>query len=230
MLSMLRGIQVVLLMVGVLLQSSVAFAENDRTYNGKKIVGDDDSDTVVRDSSEANRQDKNWLLDLELIGFTPLASSGLGAGWYINPDMILDAAYTRGKESVFDISVVADTAAVRFKKFEGNSFYWRLGILYRTISFDASILAATLGASNVTVKGSAYSLGPELAIGNQWQWSNFTMGCDWIGYFTPVVSNSTVDSNTNAKASDYDDAKSSMKKLANTGNWELLRFYLGVSF
>jgi hypothetical protein len=205
---------------------SAADSKSRFTHSGKKIT---EERFTAADSSEVHRQDKEFYLVAELIGFNPLFSSGITGGLFLNPDSIVDISYTHGSFQIWGLKVVQDAIALRYKKFESNSFYWRAGLGYRAFKMKSSVLF-DLTDKDLDLEGKATSLGLDFAIGNQWQWSAFTIGCDWIGYFQPLVGQSEVNKPTGVDDSDYERRKKDMKKFSDNGSGQLLRFYLGVSF
>lgn len=72
-----------------------------------------------------------------------------------------------------------------------------------------------------------------MKVGNQWQWSNFTIGCDWLGVMVPVAvlkiddrfGNTTGISDSSRKS--LDDA---WMTLGKTTSVMLTRLYVGASF
>ncbi len=74
------------------------------------------------------------------------------------------------------------------------------------------------------------SLGAGLVIGKQWQWNNFTLGCDWIGLSLPFAS--TVKSETVAGSESFyrDKLDSVQQKYLRSGFAQALRFYVGYTF
>lgn len=72
----------------------------------------------------------------------------------------------------------------------------------------------------------------DLAIGNKWQWSNFTLGCDWIGVMVPIAQISKKDDLTDDGSLSRSDQnhKDTANELAKVTNLQFLRFYLGVAF
>lgn len=85
----------------------------------------------------------------------------------------------KGGEGTHDGNEEEDTQTVfglEYKYFTGNSFYLAPEIYY--LNYSENDKTPTLfDNENETVK----TVGLSFKIGNQWQWSNFTMGVDWIG-------------------------------------------------
>ena len=183
-------------------------------------------------SSEESRQDKTILLAAQLTGLGPsdAGSQGLVAGFYLTPDLVLFAEVMKNSyTSIYNSSVsgAEDRNGVSYgahvKYFLGNSFYLRGGLDQRNSHYAYSDTGGSSGFD-------AQSLAANFSIGNQWQWSVFTLGCDWIGLERPISTTYTGDyvngTNQFQAQSNYNDRKSAV-----TGNQlNLLRFYLGVSF
>lgn len=186
-----------------------------------------------REDSAYARNGKNYSLLVELFGFSVggIPSAGLSGGYYLSPDQILEASYVRGSISYLSvIEIFSSMYTIRLKKFWGNSFYTNFGAGTREIGAGIDLKALT-GDSTLLAKQSATSAGIELAIGNRWQYDTFTIGCDWIGFFAPLTKLSYVDEMpAGADPADAAKQKDAFDKIALTGNLELLRFYLGVSF
>lgn len=202
-------------------------SRQQRSPSGKSVV--EQGETVVRDSSEFSREGKRVFIGYEAFGLNPLASTGFMAGMYLSPDSIVDLSWTNGKFEWLGFEMKSTAIAVRYKSFNGNSFYWRAGGMFRTYEYDASYYdLSSAQTSNGTVKISATGL--DLGIGNQWQWDTFSLGCDWIGAFIAVTGSSSVSRAAGATDAWYDKEVSDAKSISKKGNLQLLRFYLGVSF
>lgn len=202
-------------------------SKTSRTRSGKKVV--DPEEAVVKGSSEYNREGKTAYIALELFGLNPLSSSGLMAGKYFGPDQIIDGSWTTGKFELFGFTMKSSSYAVRYKKFNGNSFYWRVGGMVRTFDYNTNFSLFSDDQSK-NGKVSVTSIGFDGAIGNQWQWDNFTIGCDWIGLFVPLVGSYTVSRPEGSTDAWYNNEKNDAEKLSKRGSMEALRFYLGASF
>jgi hypothetical protein len=191
--------------------------------------------SVIEESSEHNRMGKSFYLSVQPVGFAVsiIPSEGIDAGYYLNRNSLLQLEYSKGKglDYVF-FDVEATTVGLNLKYFTGNSFYLKGGAEYRQVSIT-NFHCLFCDSNTKSDLGSADSIGVELAIGNQWQWSNFTLGCDWLGATIPVattkISNS-YKSDPDFSSSSKSDLDNAWNQLARTTSYELLRFYLGASF
>ncbi len=189
------------------------------------------------DTSDANRVGKRFYLSAQPIGFAvaPVPAIGLNAGYYLNPDLILQVEYSSGKLPRLFYDLEARTLAFNAKYFFGGSFYMKGGAAYRQLAIKNVTCLFCSQPNRVLLEdaGAADSIAAELAIGNQWQWDNFTLGCDWIGLMVPVatigVRNSFSTKSTISK-SDREELDKSWESLAKVQSFELLRLYLGASF
>lgn len=217
----------------LLLASSLAFAKQS-----PKII-DREEEGILRNSSEHMRQEKEFLVDGILFGVGPnlVSTQGVEIGKYIDADSVFLFQYTKGTNGWGDgdfgsrYEIKASSFGVHYKKFSGNSFYWRGGVDYRLSEVSYKYTSTFSPTSNVTreFKGNSFAL--NFQIGNQWQWENFTLGCDWIGYTLPVASNITSETlNSNDLNYDQRRLKEDEDVMVKNGHINLLRFYLGFSF
>lgn len=199
-----------------------------KTDDGKKIVNYQNS--IPADSSEAMRQGKKFSLVVEPIGFAVgvIPSFGAAAGMYLDSNSIVEASYVKGGIDFLFIEIESSLAEVRWKQFFGNSFYMNLGAGYRTITFKATLEPIT-GNDDISSQFDVNSFGASIGIGNRWQWDNFTIGCDWIGYFVPFSSSGDSDVGNEADPVDKADLEDSVDRIGKSASSQLLRFYLGVS-
>ena len=113
------------------------------------------------------------------------------------------------RESYSSYSLGAD-----YTSFVGNSFYSRAGLHYRAVKRQNESLR--------TAEENYRDIHLRVSIGNQWQWSNFTLGVDWIGFNTRVYEISDLN------MSDWDYLADGDELL--TFNLNLLQLNLGLSF
>ncbi|HVK59926.1 MAG TPA: autotransporter domain-containing protein [Bdellovibrionales bacterium] len=188
--------------------------------------------------SEFNRNGKTIQLNVILFGVGPsiTSTSGLQAGFFINRNMMLLLEGTTGRlESSIRASSLDSSLDLRstsfglhFKHYLGNSFYYRIGGDYRHIEYENKFSWDDVGDKE---KFKGRSFVANLQIGNQWQWDNFTLGCDWIGYVAPL-SSSIYDEKFEGDTSAYDirNAREDQDILVKNSHITVLRFYLGASF
>jgi hypothetical protein len=203
----------------------------------------------IRDS-EKERSNKRFVADLEVIGIaTPLdLGSGFTLGMHLGTNQIVEvnaafASAEKGDESTlandsagsYDFRADGSSSIVgaRYKRFVTNSFYWHGGFTFRQTK--ASLYAVeTYGSKATEVAALDNSdIGGSFAIGNQWQWSTFNLGCDWIGLYLPFIKSKneyTAKNETEVSSSSGDSARSDFKKKMEGLNIQGARFYLGASF
>jgi hypothetical protein len=228
---MLRGLFVVLSLLG----STLSYAADEDI----EIVPAPSKKSIEADSSEHHRMNKSYIFDAQVLGFGPnyMSSQGLSAGYFLNRNMIVSIEGTFGKSdndsSLFSSSsdtydIKGRSVGVHFKHFVGNSFYYRAGLDYRTVDYKYSYTSTVSSTYDERLSFKGKSFAVTFNIGNQWQFENFNIGCDWVGITLPVshsisdevqVSNYT---SNRLKGAEDDYAKKSMLNL--------LRFYLGATF
>lgn len=208
-------------------------------------------------TSEIERQSKRFSVNLELIGLaTPMAmGSGLRAGYFLKPNWVFElgvaSATAKGSDddslysssdtysfSGYDAERIGTSTIteVHVKHFVNNSFYWSVGPAHRQTkaelrAYEDSFFEedeerttiATLDAADVGLSGT---------IGNQWQWSNFTLGCDWVGLYQPVITlkDDLEDGETPEDSKGIDGTRKTFKDDLTTMNAQGVRFYMGASF
>lgn len=106
-----------------------------------------------------------------------------------------------------------------YRRFLGNSFNIMPTIYYRrnTADFNKEGNIFSIGIDNLIYE----DVGTGIRIGNEWQWENFTMGCDWFGFNLTAVK-----INHKETGVGFIEMHAPMKGLTMT----LLSFYLGYSF
>lgn len=225
-----------LLLITALLSFSFAQAQQPNTEVDTQFRGE-------TGSSGYNRAGKQYQLTAILTGVGPSYSSttGLSLGYFLDRDKMLliegtgksttrrETTWFSTSRSTYDIN--SESLGIHFKHFVGNSFYYRAGVDYRKLGYDYQN-----NFSNTTeqISFSGDSVALNFQIGNQWQWDNFTLGCDWVGLSMPISSNVKDKSLNTAAQADavYYNNKiedDSTLYIKNT-NLNLLRFYLGASF
>ena len=89
---------------------------------------------------------------------------------------------------VEQLEIFANTLALKYKTYPGNSFYFDGGFGLRTIVAKHEGIFR-LGKSRFEQQ--INTTGLIVGIGNRWQWSHFTLGCSWVEAFLPISQAST---------------------------------------
>lgn len=227
-------------LAAAILSSGLAFAEetkkateeNTTTTTVKPIT----ANLSEVGESEANREGKRFTINAGLVGiqFSALSSS-IEGGYHLSPNSILTLQYTslngasssdtdsKGSEDeadeVWEDAGKGRSISAGLKHFVGNSFYVKPEVYHRRQDIVHSTTSVYSSAQDKWLLSdkdvaSIEDLGASFKIGNQWQWDNFTLGCDWVGYSQSIT---TLEESGNVKSSDL-------------GNLSLVNFYLGATF
>lgn len=200
---------------------------------------------VYEESSEANRMNKDFQVDL-FTGVGPANGGGMGisAAKFLSRNQLVmidlvsgPGAYSRRYSSTYNSTTTSgetdtrvSTIGVHYKQFTGNSFYFRTGLDYSTVDYKFDYNSNTPGYGFKS-KFNGSVLGANFSIGNQWQWENFTIGCDWIGVSLPLVKD-VASAEITGSVADYDRSQfqDDQDHYINNGTATLLKLYVGASF
>ncbi|MDQ3235626.1 MAG: hypothetical protein M3Q07_27770, partial [Pseudobdellovibrionaceae bacterium] len=163
---------------------------------------------------------------------------GVMGSYYLRPDAHLGLKYFRSDEisDVFDdYRAHSDLLAITVKEFISNSFYMEGGFGVRKKYVHRKNRDLIIEDSTYWVKHTSdYSrtdAGFLIGIGNQWQWSRFTIGCEWIGAYIPA---SPTRVNGNKEEIREDGSRRNLSLDRSDRNTEtsvrLLNFHLGMVF
>ena len=219
-----------------LLATFLILSASQITYAQQVVPTTDDDDAVVvvddkstreiyKGSSEYNRMNKNYVVTAQLYGYGPVSGRGVGLtlGRFLDRNsLVLLEGLRNTTESEFSSteSIKNYSLGVHFKKYEKNSFYWRMGGDYRTTSYNIN--------NGSTRAFESESLNFTAAIGSQWYWRSFTLGVDWVGASVPLYSKIKSESATGVYTlANLDDDK---KKYTTETTYIFTRFYLGIAF
>ena len=176
-------------------------------------------------SSEDNRDDKQVVIAAQLVGWGPAVTTSTGAhlGYFVSNNSVILLEYTTGKDTGFFLldEIKTSSIGLHLKQFASNSFYFKIGVDQRTVKYsESNFFSSTTGFSF-----NGESTAGSFAVGNQWQWANFTLGCDWFGAVVPFSSKTTdVVSSTSARVTTEKD------HYTKDVSYEIGRLYLGASF
>ena len=165
-------------------------------------------------SSSVSRETLKYQVNLPLTGFAHslMFSSAIEFSYFLSKDQNIGIKYIEyDSPKVYEDTYRGEVLEIFYKKFNGNSFYVKPLVFYRNMDIDEK-------------EGTDYvfsDFGVGISIGNQWQWSNFTIGCDWVGV------------NSRLATLDYKDSKNSERVFFSKGygfTANLLNLYIGYSF
>jgi hypothetical protein len=184
------------------------------------------------------RQDQRIQLTFSLGGIMPYLGFAVNFAYFQQPNSLLTFSYLSGTRSadVFNFlwgheeNTRVQLLSGGYKQFFGNSFY-----------LEGTGFVRRLRQSSYHYKSYSYreeeaefrvdSLGGTFAIGNQWQWPTFTIGCDWIGVEVPLAHGAFKEDVKDIINEAYvADEQSDFKAKAKDSQPILARFYLGYSF
>jgi hypothetical protein len=188
---------------------------------------------IYENSSEHNRMGKNLQATLIAVGFGPVAGpvTGVNLSYIIDRNSLVNLSYVKLAQSAYTCSgsiacaATGNAVTLSYKSFVSNSFYYTVGIGRREAGYNEAEVPS--GTTSYTFTGS--SIGAEISIGNQWQWKNFTLGCDWIGYNFPL-SHKIDSEESSGDIWDVTNLDSREKTFLANNTPLALRFYLGASF
>ena len=183
------------------------------------------------------------------VGLIDFLGFGVGGrvSMILSPALTIEAGYLYSQFALFGYSREAALLSARAKWFLGNSFYLTGGAGYRDNTVSERNVEYD-DANRVSIPSvrahTQEAITAELGIGNQWQFSGFTIGCDWVGLSQPVATLSsevTVDGEPesisliqdNSSAAKQEEAEKNRREMdtqVGSGSVQLVRFYLGWSF
>ena len=172
-------------------------------------------------SSMENRKALQYQMAAGIIGREYIGSPlTVSLGYFINPDSILNLRYSvlnSGRDDKAAQRMRAVTLG--YRHFFGNSFNIMPTVYYRRNTSDYKNEGSFIvfGPSNLIYE----DVGIGFRLGNEWQWENFTMGCDWFG-----INRTLVELNYKQQAVGLIDDIALEKSVTLT----LLSFYIGYSF
>ena len=192
---------------------------------------------ALADDGEDYRQEKTVTATIGG-GFVvaPVSATAFELGYFATPDLLLQVGYSDGTFDLDFFSVEASVLEFDAKYFIGNSFYVKGGLADRQLSLkNVSCYACGTSGQNTQLGNYGYvaSLVVDASIGNEWQFKYLTLGCDWFGVMEPLAilkSQTTATVAANLSASDQSDLNDTWSRLGKTLSFELLHFYIGLSF
>ncbi|MFN8845508.1 MAG: hypothetical protein ACK5V3_12710 [Bdellovibrionales bacterium] len=214
--------------------------------NGKVVIESaPGTHSVLKGSSEYHRMGDKVNFNVNVGGLGPGYSrnQGLSTGIYLSDDslILVDVTSGRGFASRSYTSSDGTTSisgenevdhlslGVHYKLFTGNSFYVRSGVDLMNIKYRYDYNSPFGNSYNS--RFDANVLFGQVAIGNQWQVDNLTIGCDWVGLAVPLVTqldNKSIQGNFDNF--DREDLNEDINLYTKISSLLLLRLYVGGSF
>jgi hypothetical protein len=176
---------------------------------------------VVVDESRMNRDNVKYMVTGTLSAqMVHSSASGFTFGFYKEPNNIVFASFYTLEYNDFNFhdEELDDGSLFELgiQHFTGNSFYIKPTIYLRNQQLgDDEEYDSGSSSYKLTDITDYKTVGIGFSIGNQWQWENFTIGCNWIGIKKDL---STLDKDGPGTDAYYEVTS------------ELLNFYLGASF
>ncbi len=198
------------------------------------------------------RKDLKYTVTLQPVGFGPIPefSQGINIGYFLNPNSILQLEYTSShtpfqtpaysgangygsstSSQRWYSSLRGYSLGIHLKQFFGNSFYVNGGVDYRNLSRNNDYEDLTNTSQSFSVGFSGTSVAAAISLGNQWQFSHFTIGCDWIGVSVPF-SHTVQNESTVGPVSDdgFSARQTDESRYLSMPSIQVLRLYAGASF
>lgn len=182
----------------------------------KKFAAEKGVKISVENESEANRANKLVQVALSVGADYDEFGRGVNFSYFLNQNLLLRLGITDFddrdlSEDQFEGNAVSFGA----KKFVGNSFYVDSSLFY----YSAKYTDKNAYDSNFSPIGTQITefkrAGAMIKIGNQWQWENFTLGTDWIGYGSQIADLGSKGNRLDREDKSY---------------FTLLNFYIGMSY
>lgn len=163
----------------------------------------------ILNESLANREGKKYLIDAAVTGIDFGAQSkSLELGYYLDANNIATLKITSmtaidqdstgysydedAEKKLWSKDGKGSAVYAGLKHFASNSFYVAPAIYSRSQQFVNSI-SFSGGYIIDSSQGKINDVGASVKIGNQWQWKNFTLGCDWVGFSTSLAGSKSGD-------------------------------------
>jgi hypothetical protein len=176
-----------------------------------------------------HRVGKTVFIAAEPYGRLPSAGFGGRIGYFITPDSLVGINYATGSlkrnDAVFDSTLLELT----YKRFFTNSIYMDAGVASELVDVKYKVIDTANTLARVESNASLKRSGFVLHIGNQWQLSNFTIGCDWLGHHLPVSKDESFSPAAGGNIEDEARQKRAVQR-ATRSTFQFIRGYVGFSF
>lgn len=128
------------------------------------------------------------------LGINPFIVGGLTGAFLLDGFNNAEVSfYSSATNAAGTSRLVANTVALNWRHYFGNSFNMRVGAAQRNLRINYKHEGVD-GVKYGGVMAYVSSGGIYTSIGNQWQFGGgFTLGCDWVGFYIPVTQTSDVE-------------------------------------
>jgi hypothetical protein len=134
----------------------------------------------------------------------PKLTFGISAGLLLFEQnaIMADFFHSSGTEYYNSSTVISEASCLsaRFKRYFGNSINMEAGVTAKSINVihrdngddgdeadtETETDSSTSTSESIDIKQNILTLGPQLTFGNQWQFSHFTIGGNWVEVFLPI--------------------------------------------
>jgi len=150
----------------------------------------------------------------------------LGAGVHVARDTLVEVEGMAGGAFLLRPTILM-SASLGVRQFVSDSFYLRGGLRFRELARPSSSKAG----DDLDALEEVRDLGPDLSLGNRWQWGGFTLGADWLGAYVPITQTAAKEKTTRRSTNEVVESR----KLANGAvsspiEIRLLHVQAGVTF
>lgn len=208
--------------------------------NAEKPTRPEPSPSIPRDeedyvrSSRSYRKSKRVNLFVEALGFILVPAVGFRVAYNFTPDLALETNLNAG-------GLFGDTKALM----EVKAKYFLLDSLYVSGGFGREAWIVRRDVAKTRIKKADGSFEPfqnaevtwntsnnglALALGNQWTWGYFTLGCDWVGGLVNLHSTFDRKKPQDVEQDEFERYDRNVKSSFTGHTVHVLRLYLGASF
>ena len=220
------------------------------TDEEQKEEENDDLTKSISGESELNRVGKQFGLHFNAFGSDGGDGNSMGfiVSNFLTSHSLLELNVASSQDKSFrdkdlESRLIHQLATLRLTQFYGNSFFVSYGLGVRrfqgSLNFTEKKLVIVGDAGEWRTNNYEFykvkqqDMGVEIALGNRWQWQNFSMGIDWIGLYVPVYKFvADRQREANPSTADTKNTNEAVENLDFKQRWgtQLLRFHLGSTF
>jgi len=195
------------------------------------------ANAVAQEQQQQQQDKKPAVIESDRVGRVFSLDGGFGfsnglaqfatVGVLVTPDWAIEGYYEQATTFFFGRSI---TRALRSKNYWNKTLYTNVGLMHRRVEGEnkfLDMLTTAFTGKDTHYQVMFWDIGPEITVGNRWQWSAFYMGCDWVGVYWPLYTSSA--RITEFEGGSIVDQKNT-DELKSDPSARLLRLYLGFTF